>query len=808
MENNPRKSKALLITIIIIVLLLIVGFLVYKNRDKFGEKTGSTISRIFSPLTPSVNSKNLKSIDENSERVVAQAGEDIKAGDNLTLSGTDANNNPIVVKAGKGSQFYGFASQDILNGELGEVIINSGSSNSFFETFSNFLNNLFNNNTGVSPPNIDIPTECLNGATNPPLCTINTNNVCVNNTTNPPLCTINTNNTCMNGATNPPLCTINTNNVCVNGASNPPVCTLISGECLNGATNPPLCTINTNNTCLNGATNPPICTVINGECLNGATNPPLCTIFENINKCEDEIDNDQDSLIDDLDPACHAGGTLEGEYLPNHDSEADAPCENGASNPPLCTIFEKEKLSDLTAGAISPTSALSGAQTTISAPISNIGEGGTISNFSSFFTITNQGMGDTEINGGDISKSKFKKLFSKIFKKETWISIVKAATTGNTGVIINVELVAETPKIEAGQTRIITTSYNFNTPGMYYVRVCADKNSTNDTGDITETNEDNNCGPWTAINSTSSLPPPGELPKCSDGIDNDRDRLIDDLDPACHIGGDLENAYVSTHDSESTSPSAVYECNDGIDNDSDNKIDIDDPACHIDGELENDYVSEHDSETIYPSGPEIGEKENICLAVEQNPLVFTDQEKSELAELLRKFYLLAPSLKSEDDISIIYNEIERYKEFIGQLTILTNQCYDQGFRKDGSANPSWDWTPAWDGDGTFSEAPMHRFSNPWFKGKEKTESERYFDNNLISCKYMSGYYSGETKTGGDCDEIYTLTPMCEDFYHPEFIVPGVEDNGINRHHTNAILDGCKWHPGTHFREVELLLNVW
>ncbi len=865
MENNPRKSKALIIAIIVIIFLLIVGFLVYKNRDNFGEKSGSTISKIFSPLVPSTNSKNLNSIDENSEKIVAQAGEDIKAGDNVSLSGTDANNNPIVVKAGRNSNIYGFAGQDIFNGELGEVFINNNNSNNFWNTFSDFLDNLFGDDQGDMPPggwsfdnDLDIWVFDPNGIGGwvfdpniggwvPPGGSGEYNPQCSDNVDND----------------NDGQIDINDPNCHVGG--------VITGNYL------PNHYSESNNPSGGGVVFEPQCSdtldndtdgqidINDPNCHTGGTlegvylpnhysesNDPFGGWEEPISKCEDEIDNDRDGLIDELDPACHIGGNIENEYLPNHDSEADARCENGASNPPICTIFEKEKIPDLTAGAISPTSVLSGAETTISAPISNIGEGGTIYNFSSFFTITNQGMGDTELSGDDnvISKSKFNKFLSKIFKKGTWISMVKAATTGDTEVIINVELITGTPKMDAGETKIITSTYSFNTPGMYYVRACADKDSAGNRGVIDETNEDNNCGPWTAINSTSSLPPPGEMPKCSDGIDNDRDRLIDDLDPACHIDGDLDNAYVSTHDSEATAPDTIFECNDEIDNDTDNKIDEEDPQCHINGDLGNDYVAEHDSETTSPFGSD-NEEENICLAVQQNPLVFTDEEESELAELLRKFYLLAPNLKSEDDISLIYNEIERYKEFIGQLTNLTNQCYSQ-------INTQWDDSPVWEpggnlqglgfddnGDGIY-EIGLKRFENPWFKGKEKAWDQQYFDYNLIDTKMVSGYFSGTTRefklgneviveAGLDCDSFTPRPSSGYDFFRlkrlPPFLIEQVQFGGWNSPSdcsdnnygqlpgadsnpewavcsSEAIYAGCKWNGGTTYREVELMLNVW
>src|ERR1035437_1142304 len=91
MENKPKKSKALIITIIAIILLLIAGYLIFKNRDVFGVKTSASIAKLFSPLISSTNSKNLATVQ-------VEAGEDIKKGDNVSVFGTGANNVPIVMK--------------------------------------------------------------------------------------------------------------------------------------------------------------------------------------------------------------------------------------------------------------------------------------------------------------------------------------------------------------------------------------------------------------------------------------------------------------------------------------------------------------------------------------------------------------------------------------------------------------------------------------------------------------------------------------------------------------------------------------
>lgn len=59
--------------------------------------------------------------------------------------------------------------------------------------------------------------------------------------------------------------------------------------------------------------------------------------------------------------------------------------------------------------------------------------------------------------------------------------------------------------IAASGNNTASVSYTFPSPGTWYVRFCADTNSSN-VGSITETNENNNCSPsWTTVNVTSAL---------------------------------------------------------------------------------------------------------------------------------------------------------------------------------------------------------------------------------------------------------------------------------------------------------------
>lgn len=60
-----------------------------------------------------------------------------------------------------------------------------------------------------------------------------------------------------------------------------------------------------------------------------------------------------------------------------------------------------------------------------------------------------------------------------------------------------------------------------------------------------------------------------------------------------------------------------------------------------------------------------------------DPLVFTDIEKAQLDALLKKYYLIAPSLKSDEDIKIINDDILRNKSIIEQATSLIDDCKAQ-----------------------------------------------------------------------------------------------------------------------------------
>jgi len=641
MENKSKKSKAFLITIILILLLVLGGYLLYKNKDAFGVKTSSSISKIFSPLITKDNTKDLNKID-------AEAGEEIKKGDNVSSMGTSANGNPIVMKTTDGN-IFGYADEDINSGNTGKIVLNEGRTSNFWDSFSGFLGDFFGG---------DVVIE----------------------------------------------------------------------------------------TCTNNATNPPLCTTIGDTCINDANNPPTC------------------------------------------DSFGEITCPNGAVNPPICDNFIDTQVEgpDLTVTEnITPITTTVNTPTVLKAMVANIGTEGTGHSFVNLFTIS---------KNLDVELTKTKDL----------------------------ELSIIIPTLESGVGSPAQLTHTFTEEGTYSIRLCADRSPVGEnTGitieSVTEANENNNCGQTIVFTVTNALPQPGELPQCSDTIDNDDDNKIDIDDPNCHTGGDINNTYVSSHNSETSSPidpnTSLPQCSDIIDNDGDGDTDKDDSNCNVNGT----YIPSHTSEENSPAGS------NVCLDIDANPLVFTEQEKADLAILLRKFYLLAPTLKTQDDIDIAYNEMAQYKNFSDYLTTITNQCYAEGIDRNGIVNPNY-------------TGPTIRWGNPWYKYSTLRGSylEKDDFNNFvgIDCKYVSGWFSGKKASDGeDCDyynqQMYNPTlggipASCSSSFTdlgPSGItpvsVPGEPSPyagpGYAFQKTQFNLgkeDKCVWHAGVNIDNLEKILNVW
>lgn len=480
-------------------------------------------------------------------------------------------------------------------------------------------------------------------------------------------------------------------------------------------------------------------------------------------ECSDSIDNDGDGKIDNNDPNCHLDGDLEKAYLPDHYSESVSFLEDTGGQGP-----------DLVAGRVSPTTSTVNSEVLLSATITNIGNLDVTQSLLSFFTITE--------NKNKLQSEKDK----------------------------DIELSVVTPALSSKMGDTAQVKYTFKKEGVFYIRACADKKFATDPGAILELNEDNNCGEWTTFTVTNSLPTDGSKPACSDGVDNDGDDLIDEQDPqchrwgilsgeylpdynsesetsfecndtidndedglidakdpVCHVGGDLKNAYTPKYNSESTSSA---ECNDTADNDGDGLIDAKDPACYSGGSLNSEYLPFHDSEKDAPALP------NVCLDVEQYPLTFTEQEKVALADLLRKFYLISPTLKTEDDIGLLYEDIIDQQNFSEQLTVLINECYAQ------TSDPTY-------------TGPKAMYGNPWFKYNTRGSF-------LVDTKNTRSYCWYDPKGPRMLFDPKSCAKNTTKFTCEKYAHRGIwGDVGYGN-------TGCTWVETTNLEDYETILNIW
>ena len=126
---------------------------------------------------------------------------------------------------------------------------------------------------------------------------------------------------------------------------------------------------------------------------------------------------------------------------------------------------------DLTAGSITPTSATEDSAVTLKAAVSNA-TAATGAGFTDLFQRASDASGSGAVDIGTYASA----------------------------------------ALSAGGSNTASKSYTFSTAGTWYVRVCADKSSAGDAGDISEGNENNNCGAWTKVVVAAK---PSAPPTCS-----------------------------------------------------------------------------------------------------------------------------------------------------------------------------------------------------------------------------------------------------------------------------------------------------
>ncbi|MBN1340078.1 MAG: hypothetical protein JXA03_12185 [Bacteroidales bacterium] len=138
-----------------------------------------------------------------------------------------------------------------------------------------------------------------------------------------------------------------------------------------------------------------------------------------------------------------------------------------------------------------PTSAQANVSVNLQSTVKNVGSASTGTGFQNFFQVadynpTTGGMG---------------------YENNLFTKKVYAEGGTGTGQMVNLPAVSMN-KLEAGQQGTTSSNYTFPSAGIHYFRACADKTDPSSSGVITESNEVNNCGPWTSINITSPTPMP------------------------------------------------------------------------------------------------------------------------------------------------------------------------------------------------------------------------------------------------------------------------------------------------------------
>ena len=774
MENKPKKSKAIIITIILIVVLLVAGYLIFK-KDILNIKNSTGFAKIFSPLISSDNSTNLTTVD-------AQAGEDIKKGDNVSVFGTGTNNNPIVVKTSTNNgKVLGYADQDIPSGYTGKIITGKNNGlNNFWNSFSDFLGNI----NILDKKNND---TCSNGATNYPECNNNNSELCSNGAINPPLCNVLPNNTCLNLATNPPECnTFNNYYPTVTVAATPS--SVKKGEGVSiiswTSTNADSCNAGTGRgTGTTGSFNVGplttsksysiVCTGPNGKAfgnvivgIDGVITDP--TLFPDVKIKADPSSVEKDgssniSWTSTNSTSCDAGA---GNGTGITGSFSTGPLTSSKSYVVTCTGPNGDNsnsvsvkvngtggddgtgLPDITVSKVTPTSTIINTPTTLSSIVTNTGTAKTEGNFLGFFSIANS----TGTN-------------------QTEIGVTVPSLSGMVGSVAKI-------------------SYTFHSSETYYVRFCADKksSSTPPPGDIIESNEDNNCSEITALTVTSSLAVPCLSTELLDTTVTPN-KCIDKtlcVAPKVINGSNCENSGGDTSCLSTELLDTTVTPNKCIDK----------TLCTAPKVVNGDKCENGGN----------GEEENKCLLIAQNPLTFTDTEKAKLAELLRKFYVIAPTLKTDEDIAVIYKQMDDYASLIANVEDLTTQCYAQTLSKDGKYGIVYDTDGKvmkdLDGNIVYYTGPTLRSGNPWYQYPTRVS---YIPANAVDANQPINYCTGsfnkkmrDQKNRKESCSDYKEKQSCEYHQYPGSIF---EKSGL-------MITGCSWIGGTDVRDYEKILNIW
>jgi len=108
MENNPKKSRALIITIVAVLILGIALYFLFKNKEQiFGAKTSINIDKVFAPLLGTSKPKDLNTVNNGGVKGTGTAGTQNNGGTTGSNSGglttgTENNNGGLTTGTGLG----------------------------------------------------------------------------------------------------------------------------------------------------------------------------------------------------------------------------------------------------------------------------------------------------------------------------------------------------------------------------------------------------------------------------------------------------------------------------------------------------------------------------------------------------------------------------------------------------------------------------------------------------------------------------------------------------------------------------------
>ena len=918
MENNPKKSKAFIIAFILVLLLLLIGYYIYSNKNAIFDTKGATsLSKIFAPLLGTSKDKGLNVInvgttdktgttttgpitgviltDQKGNRLVlAEAGEDIKKGDAVYVSGFNKNKNPIIMRAIANdktkSLVLGLADSDIKKGTTGNIIIKgilSGVNTQRVEITPWVINNplyLSDAALGAStknPPSNTSSFVITIGSVlkvNPIDGMINVNlidyaalikklglgvgsNTILNymNSIGPLVLGINPN--IFNNFPQLPV-EIPGGNVVGGGYdSNFPTVSMTAlkssilendsttirwtstkttscdagkgnGTGTSGSfeTGPLTKTTSFAVTCKgpggsNGATTFVIVTKPGGG--GGITFPDI-----RVTATPSSIKSGESSLITwetTNTTSCKlSGGGITGTGITNAIGVTTGPLKTsmvytlscvGANKMSLAMsvfVFVDEGIVDPPAF---PTVKLTATPGTIKE-----GEFSTltwVSTNSKSCKLSGGGLTNTGLNNTTGVKT-------GVIKIGTVYSIVCSGTYGD---ISDNAFISVIPDYKLPVVTVIATPPSIITGNTSTIK-------------------------WTSINTTSCNAGTGNGTGVTGTFETEILTASRSYTVSCIGANGPANGTASIivtedpNDVVTEDPNAAKpECSDEIDNNNNNLIDAGEPNCHKGGDMTKDWVPEYTSESIPAPDDDATTVVNACLLVEKNPLVFTEEEQARLAVLLRKFYLISSTLKTTEDITTLYNEIEQQKNFINQTVALTKQCYLQtNYEDDGSVtvadglgggyndfclrnkNIAGCYTGEFkkeanadfkSKESNFTSSASTRHGNPWFSidttgtyPYTKGDSGYILPESLLStaadpilCHAQSGYYYGMgLGTNPDGTAISGTSFDCDSLNNN---LVGYSTCTKASPDPNLLKStGCKFVDGVDFKNTERILNIW